>query len=79
MQELFLIKNTEEQYERYLSEIIIQWDSKFQTHSWTTRWMFPRTAIRFTTEEEAQATIEFIINVIDFEKEGYLEIEKVQG
>ena len=79
MEDRFLIKNCEGPTTNYLRKLTIERHPSLQTHFWGLSWDRKKYAIQFTSQEEAQATIDFIINVIDCEKEGYLEIEKVQG
>lgn len=80
MEELFLIKNNRYLTPSYLAETYIQKVQEVGTFVSSCLWTrIEERAIHFTTQEEAKATIDFIINVIDEQYDGCFEIVKVQG
>lgn len=80
MEELFLIKNNRYLHKKYLVDVYIQKVPEVGTFVSNCLWTKHQDyAIHFTSEEEAQATIDFIINVIDEQYDGCLEVVKSQG
>ena len=68
----YLIKN--EATDAYLAAIQIGRTSAIHPLTWT---QIPKKALHFNNTEEAQATIEFIATVLDWELEEQIEIYEI--
>lgn len=80
MEELFLITSSRYKASKYLAVLVIEKVPEVSTFTDCVTWHSRQDkAIHFTSQEEAQATIDFLINVIDEQYDGCLEVVRAQG